>query len=80
MRPRTRQARPPKRRPLHIRDWSLEGGSRLWLSRGKFKWDYILAPLMPGDAGTPSSRLTYDGLDGVSGELFGSLDSPWEVS
>ncbi|WP_404547119.1 hypothetical protein [Bradyrhizobium diazoefficiens] len=25
------------------------------------------------------SRLTYHGLDGLSGELFGRLDSPWGV-
>ncbi|WOH63680.1 outer membrane beta-barrel protein [Bradyrhizobium sp. BWA-3-5] len=61
------------------RDWSLEGGSRLWLSRGKFQWDYIIAPVMPGDTGIPNSRLTYHGLDGISGELFGRLDSPWGI-
>lgn len=59
--------------------WSLEGGSRVWLSRGAFQWDYTLAPRFPGDDSVPSSRLTYQGLDGVSGELFGRLDSPWGI-
>jgi len=60
--------------------WSFEGGSRLWLSRGRFQWDYSAARY--GGVEDPSmliSRLTYHGLDGVSGELFGRVDSPWGV-
>ncbi|WP_375784954.1 outer membrane beta-barrel protein [Bradyrhizobium sp. Pha-3] len=58
--------------------WSFEGGSRLWLSRGRFQWDHSAVPY--GSLEDPSiliSRLTYHGLDGFSGELFGRLDSPW---
>ncbi|MBB4383122.1 opacity protein-like surface antigen [Bradyrhizobium sp. SBR1B] len=60
--------------------WSFEGGSRLWLSRGRFQWD--ASALGAGGLEDPSiliSRLTYHGLDGLSGELFGRLDSPWGV-
>ncbi|UPK26547.1 outer membrane beta-barrel protein [Bradyrhizobium sp. 195] len=51
--------------------WSLEGGTRLWLSRGRFQWDLGSTDLI--------SRLTYHGLDGISGELFERLDSPWGI-
>ncbi|TFV41410.1 hypothetical protein E4K65_36195 [Bradyrhizobium niftali] len=58
--------------------WSFEGGSRLWLSRGKFQWDHSAADERQ-DPGLLISRLTYQGLDGFSGELFGRVDSPWGV-
>ncbi|MDX8494209.1 outer membrane beta-barrel protein [Mesorhizobium sp. VK22B] len=64
---------------VYTGDWSFEGGSRAWLSRGIFQWDYILAPPTLGDESIPSSRLTYRGLDGISGEFFGRLDSPWGI-
>ncbi|MCP3392184.1 outer membrane beta-barrel protein [Bradyrhizobium sp. CCGB12] len=51
--------------------WSLEGGTRLWLSRGRFQWDVGRSDLI--------SRLTYHRLDGISGELFERLDSPWGI-
>ncbi|UVO30355.1 outer membrane beta-barrel protein [Bradyrhizobium arachidis] len=60
--------------------WSFEGGSRLWLSRGRFQWDHSAVPY--GGLEAPStllSRLTYYGLDGLSGELFGRVNSPWGV-
>ncbi|UEM11715.1 outer membrane beta-barrel protein [Bradyrhizobium barranii subsp. barranii] len=60
--------------------WSFEGGSRLWLSRGRFQWDH--SAVGAGGLDDPSilqSRLTYHGLDGLSGELFGRVDSPWGV-
>ncbi|WP_375784654.1 outer membrane beta-barrel protein [Bradyrhizobium sp. Pha-3] len=67
--------------PIRYADgWSFEGGSRLWLSRGRFQWDPSAVPY--GGIEEPSaliSRLTYHGLDGLSGELFGRLDSPWGV-
>ncbi|ANW05824.1 hypothetical protein LMTR13_23870 [Bradyrhizobium icense] len=58
--------------PIAFADrWSLESGTRLWLSRGKFQWDHGGSHLV--------SRLTYHGLDGISGELFERLDSPWGI-
>ncbi|MEY9880660.1 outer membrane protein [Bradyrhizobium sp. USDA 328] len=60
--------------------WSFEGGSRLWLSRGRFQWDHsAVRDPNPQDPSILLSRLTYHGLDGLSGELFGRLDSPWGV-
>ncbi|WP_271519401.1 outer membrane beta-barrel protein [Bradyrhizobium sp. CCBAU 53380] len=60
--------------------WSFEGGSRLWLSRGRFQWDNSAVPDgSPLDPSILLSRLTYHGLDGLSGELFGRVDSPWGV-
>lgn len=61
--------------------WSFKGGSRLWLSRGRFQWDASAVPhgIATGDPNILVSRLTYHGLDGLSGELFGRLDSPWGV-
>ncbi|WP_156908892.1 outer membrane beta-barrel protein [Bradyrhizobium murdochi] len=60
--------------------WSFEGGSRLWLSRGRFQWDDSVTPYFGiEDPDVLFSRLTYRGLDGLSGELFGRVDSPWGV-
>lgn len=50
--------------------WSLESGTRLWLSRGWFQW---------GAGNELVSRLTYHKLDGISGELFERMDSPWGI-
>ncbi|SDJ96411.1 Opacity protein [Bradyrhizobium sp. Rc2d] len=58
--------------------WSFEGGSRLWLSRGRFQWDHSAAD-QDQDPGLLISRLTYHGLDGFSGESFGRVDSPLGV-
>lgn len=52
------------------RGWSLESGTRFWLSRGKFQW---------GAGSELVSRLTYHKLDGISGELFQRVDSPWGI-
>ncbi|WP_245329176.1 outer membrane beta-barrel protein [Bradyrhizobium centrolobii] len=51
--------------------WSLESGTRLWLSRGRFQWENGPPYLV--------SRLTYHKLDGISGELFERVDSPWGI-
>ncbi|MDA9484058.1 hypothetical protein XI07_19015 [Bradyrhizobium sp. CCBAU 11445] len=60
--------------------WSFEGGSRLWLSRARFQWDHSAVRYgWPEDPSILESRLTYHGLDGLSGELFGRVDSPWGV-
>ncbi|WFU54657.1 outer membrane beta-barrel protein [Bradyrhizobium pachyrhizi] len=67
-------------RPIaYTAGWSFEGGSRLWLSRGRFQWDNSAVPSIPGDPSILESRLTYHELDGLSGELFGRLDSPWGI-
>ncbi|WP_244978801.1 hypothetical protein [Bradyrhizobium pachyrhizi] len=56
--------------------WSFEGGSRLWLSRGRFQWNTVGSAV---DRNILISRLTYHGLDGLSGEAFGRLDRPWGI-
>ena len=51
--------------------WELEAGSRVWLSSGRIGTP---KPLF-NPAGTRMlSRLTFDGLDGVSGEVFARVD------
>ncbi|MBH5371127.1 outer membrane beta-barrel protein [Bradyrhizobium glycinis] len=58
--------------PIALADgWSLESGTRLWLSRGRYQWDN-------GGSGLVS-RLSYHRLDGISGELFQRVDSPWGI-
>ncbi|MFB6453513.1 outer membrane protein [Bradyrhizobium tunisiense] len=59
--------------------WSFEGGSRLWLSRGRFQWNDSAVPneIPAGDPNILVSRITHHGLNGLSGELFGRVDSPW---
>jgi len=49
--------------------WEFEGGARIWYSTGKFAFA-IVQP-------SPISRLSYDNLQGPSGELYARLDSPW---
>ncbi|WP_245453914.1 outer membrane beta-barrel protein [Bradyrhizobium sp. AC87j1] len=74
-------AKAPAGAPIaYTAGWSFEGGSRLWLSRGRFQWDASAVPYGGlEDPSTLMSRLTYHGLDGLSGELFGRVDSPWGV-
>nr|WP_249792862.1 outer membrane beta-barrel protein [Bradyrhizobium sp. BRP22] len=58
--------------PIAFADrWSLESGTRLWLSRGRYQLDSGSSDLV--------SRLTYHGLDGLAGELFERVDSPWGI-
>lgn len=58
--------------PIALADrWSLESGTRVWLSRGRYQWDHGSSDLV--------SRLSYHGLDGISGELFERVDSPWGI-
>jgi opacity protein-like surface antigen len=58
---------------LDLSNWALEAGSRAWFSSGR-----IGAPQpLFGFVGTPSvllSRLTFSGLDGITGETFARLD------
>ncbi|MFB6463951.1 outer membrane beta-barrel protein [Bradyrhizobium tunisiense] len=65
-------ATPPVSAPpiAFTRGWSLESGTRFWLSRGRFQWDH---------GSDLVSRLTYHKLDGISGELFERVDSPWGI-
>jgi len=53
--------------------WEVDLGTRYWYSSGKFQWDNFAA------ANILESRLTYDKLRAHSGEVFGRIDSPWNV-
>jgi hypothetical protein len=53
--------------------WEGEIGGRYWLSSGKFQWALFAAP------DVRSSQLTYDKLNGQSGEIFGRLDTPINI-
>jgi opacity protein-like surface antigen len=59
--------------------WTVEVGGRYWYSTGRFQLD--VAPGLTG-AQNPTaaiSRLTWDNLTGHSGEVFGRVDSPYNV-
>ncbi|MBO4228418.1 outer membrane beta-barrel protein [Bradyrhizobium neotropicale] len=56
-------------------EWSVESGTRAWLSRGRFQWDHPSG----ADPSSLVSRLTYHKLDGISGELFERIESPWGI-
>jgi hypothetical protein len=53
-------------------DWEFDLGTRYWYSTGAFRNSN-------GSPGSAVSRLTYDHLDGHSGELYARLDSPYNV-
>jgi opacity protein-like surface antigen len=65
--------------PVIRSGWSVEVGGRYWYSTGQFQLD--LAPGLTGaqNPTTEISRLTWDKLTGHSGEVFGRLDSPFNV-
>ncbi len=58
---------------INLSNWELEAGSRTWFSSGR-----IGAPQPLGGVLTAPqvllSRLTFDGLDGITGETFARLD------
>src|SRR5262249_42009492 len=51
--------------------WEFDFGARYWYSSGRFQKDLLPPTLV--------SRLTYDKTTAHSGELFGRIDSPWNV-
>jgi hypothetical protein len=53
--------------------WSYEFGARYWASTGKFQWDNKTATT------ANQSRLTYNDMDGNSGELFARVDTPYNI-
>ncbi len=59
--------------------WEVEGGSRYFGSWGQFQKNFGLE----ADAGFPSlqsgSRLTYNDMQTNSGELFGRIETPWNL-
>jgi opacity protein-like surface antigen len=63
----------PGRSPASPAGWDVEIGSRYWYSTGGFQKDLPYSPSATGLI----SRLTYDGVTGHAGELFGRIDTPW---
>ncbi len=55
--------------PVPISEWEFEFGSRVWFSTGKIQQD-----LFDQSNTQLLSRLTYPGLTGASGELFGRVE------
>ena len=58
--------------------WEFEGGVRYFDSWGRFQKDFNWN--LPGISSlTNGSRLTYDDLQTDSGELFGRIETPWNL-
>jgi opacity protein-like surface antigen/outer membrane protease len=60
--------------PSASQGWVFEIGARYWYSTGGFQKDL---PAYAQSSTSLISRLTYDGVTGNSGEIFGRIDSPW---
>lgn len=61
---------PPPALPAAIPDWTVEAGSRAWLSFGRFRYD-LHDPFVGGQL---NSRLTYKDQQAISSEAFLRLD------
>jgi opacity protein-like surface antigen len=59
--------------PVWFAGWEGEIGGRYWVSSGKFQWDNFASP------DVRVSRLTYDKLNGQTGEIFGRVDTPFNI-
>lgn len=58
--------------PPFVPGWEIETGARYWYSSGSYQ-------NANGGPNTLVSRLTYDNLIGHAGELFGRVDSPFNI-
>jgi opacity protein-like surface antigen len=69
---------PLKARPraLAASGWEIEGGSRYMFSSGRAQWEQAF-PATP--TWFSSSKLTWNNMQTNSTELFGRVDSPWNV-
>jgi opacity protein-like surface antigen len=68
---------PLKAPPPVISGWEIEGGARYMFSSGREQWDLPLSNNRPSNM--LISRLTWDNLQSNSAELFGRIDTPWNV-
>jgi opacity protein-like surface antigen len=61
--------------PYRAADWEIEGGVRYWGSWSRFQKDLggFVGDVLPASANV--SRLTYDGMQANSGELFARVDN-----
>ena len=59
--------------------WTVEVGGRYWYSMGRFQKDMAYGNLGNQNPTAAISRLTWDNLTDHSGEMFGRVDSPFNV-
>lgn len=59
--------------------WEVEGGGRYFSSWGQFKKTFGLLQSLAFPPTSDISRLSYDGMQSHSGEIFGRLETPWNV-
>jgi opacity protein-like surface antigen len=59
--------------------WEVEGGGRYFGSGGQFHKDIGFFTNSGVSPQSSVSRLTYDGMQTSAGELFGRIDTPWNV-
>ncbi len=64
---------------VYAAGWSVEAGTRYMYSWGRFQKDLGFGTADGVPASMLISRLTYDNLQTNSGELFGRVDTPWNV-
>jgi opacity protein-like surface antigen len=65
--------------PIIPSGWAVEVGGRYWYSSGRFQKDMAPDVLGAQNPTTSISRLTWDNLTGHTGEMFGRVDSPFNV-
>ena len=67
---------PLKAPPLAASGWEIEGGARYMFSSGRDQWEQA-SPAIP--TWFNSSKLTWNNMQTNSSELFGRVDTPWNV-
>ena len=77
--PGARVAKYTKAPPIVPSGWAVELGGRYWYSSGRFQKDMAPSVLGAQNPTTSISRLTWDNLTSHSGEMFGRVDSPFNV-
>jgi opacity protein-like surface antigen len=68
---------PLKAPPLAASGWEIEGGARYMFSTARDQWD--LGGSFKRPASTLNSRLTWNNMLTNSAELYGRVDTPWNV-
>jgi hypothetical protein len=59
--------------------WQFEGGARYWYNIGRLRIDVGQVPSAGAPIDSNLSRLTYENMETHNGELFGRLDSPYNL-
>jgi len=69
---------PLKAPPPGASGWEIDGGGRYMFSSGRAQWEQANGPQSP-PTWLSSSKLTWSNLQTNSAELFGRVDTPWNV-